>query len=195
MNKSFGVSLVAAATVAAANVAAEGLTFEDPQTTLSVFAGQMTDDGWETIVLKPSETEWIDSYLAAAVIGRDWTVWNPRLRFGIEGQLVKHWGEQDHVEISVPLTIRYRALDPWIPVQGASFGLGLSYASEVPQVEVDRKGDSQKWLAHWYAELEFGKPDWTVYPFLRLHHRSDGYVIADFDTGSNGVVFGLRYPF
>lgn len=191
---SLGVCL--AVSLGAANgAAAEAMSFEDPQWSFSVFAGQMANDGWETIVLDPTEIEWLDSNLAAAVIGRDWTLGNPRLRFGFEGQLVKHWGDQDHYEISVPLTVRYRALDPWIPLQGASFGLGLSWASEVPKIEVERKGESQQVLAHWYAEVEFGRPDWVVYPFLRLHHRSDGYVIADFDTGSNGVVFGLRYPF
>lgn len=176
-------------------VAAKELAFSDPQMAFSGFAGQMTDDGWETIVLSPQDTEWLDSHLGALILSKDWAFGDPRLRVGFEGQVVKHWGDQDHMEFNVPATIRYRALDPVIPVQGASFGLGLSYATEVPQVEVDRKGDSQRLLAHWYAEVEFGKPDWAVYPFLRLHHRSDGYVIADFDTGSNAVVFGIRAPF
>ncbi len=169
--------------------------FSDPRNSFSVFGGQMTNDGWETIVIRSGDTEWLDSNLAGAVIARDWTAFNPRLRFGIEGTVVKHWGQQDHVEFDVPLYVRYRALNPPVPVQGVAFGLGLSYAMEVPQVEVDRKGQSQKLIAHWFAELEFGKPDWVVYPFLRLHHRSDGYVLADFDTGSNAVVIGLRYPF
>ncbi len=174
---------------------ADGRFFEDGQTALAAFAGQLTDDGWETIVLDTGNITWIDSYVAALIVSRDWTALNPRLRFGVEGQAVVHTGEQDHLEVNVPLYIRYRALDPWVPVQGAAFGLGLSYATDVPEVEVERKGESQRLLAHWFAEVEFGRPNWTVYPFLRLHHRSDGYVIADFDTGSNAVVVGLRYPF
>lgn len=188
-------TLLTACLLLANTATAQGLSFSDPKSAVSLFGGQMTNDGWETIVLKPGQTEWIDSHLVGLVIERDWQIWNPRLRFGVEASLVKHWGAQDHLELNVPLYIRYRALDPWIPIQGASFGLGLSYASEVPQVEVDRKGESQELLAHWYAELELGKPNWAVYPFIRLHHRSDGYVLADFDTGSNAVVFGLRYPF
>lgn len=166
------------------------------QTSLSVFAGHMTNDGWETVVLRPSQIDWVDDRVLGLAVARDWAIQGTNLRFGVEGSLVKHTGPiQDHVEVNAPLTLRYRAPDPVIPVQGAAFGLGLSYAGDRPQVEVARKGDSQKLLAHWFAEVELGTPDWAVAPFVRLHHRSDGYIIAPFDTGSNAVVVGLRYRF
>lgn len=162
---------------------------------VSLFGGELTGDGWETIVHSPGETDYRSSWLAGVGVSHEWPIFDPRLSLGLEGQLVRHFGEQTHWEVNAPVVLRYRALAPALPLSGAAFGLGLSYASERPEIEADRKGQAQRMLAYWMAEIEFGKPGWAALPFIRLHHRSDGYFIADFDTGSNAVVFGLRHRF
>lgn len=169
--------------------------WEDRQQAVSVFGGQMTWNDYGTIAYKPGDVEWADSHFAGVAYSRDWEGPIPQIRLGFEAQLVTHWGINDHVALNLPATIRYRALDPWIPVQGAAFGLGFSFASEPPQIEIERKGKSQEVLPYWFMEIEFGTPDWRAVPFVRIHHRSDGYIFADYDTGSNGVAAGVRVPF
>ncbi len=162
---------------------------------VSGFAGRMTWGDYGTIAYSPQEIDWADSRFYGLAYSRDRATGWGGLRLGWEMQLVVHEGISDHVALNVPATVRYRVADPVVPFQGAAFGLGASFASETPRLEVERKGQSQRVLPYWFMELEFGKPSWRASPFLRIHHRSDGFVFAPFDTGSNAVAAGLRLSF
>ncbi|MGB0904096.1 MAG: hypothetical protein ACPGVJ_04285, partial [Mangrovicoccus sp.] len=93
-------------------IPARALEFSQPQTSLGVFAGTFTNDGWETIILTPGEIEWINSNLYGVSLARDWQTSLKGLRFGIEAQLIQHNGQQDHTEVNLPLFLRYRADSP-----------------------------------------------------------------------------------
>ncbi|WP_108257642.1 hypothetical protein [Mangrovicoccus ximenensis] len=162
---------------------------------LAAFGGRMTWGDYGTIAYEPGDIEWADERLWGLAWSRDRATAMGGLRLGWEAQLVVHEGVSDHVAVNIPATIRYRFADPVIPWQGAAFGLGVSVASAAPELEKQRKGRSQAVLPYWLMELEFGKPSWGFSPFLRIHHRSDGFVFAPFDTGSNAVVAGVRVPF
>ena len=163
---------------------------------VSLMAGRMTWDDYGTLAYAPQDIDWAPSRFVAGIYGRHWALTaRPRVRLGYEAAVLIHDGVNDHIELTLPAVIRYRALDPVVPWQGAAFGLGVSIASTPPELEIARKGQSQRAIPHWFMELEFGKPDWAVAPFLRIHHRSDGFIFADFDTGSNGVGLGLRWQF
>ncbi|WP_138470959.1 hypothetical protein [Poseidonocella sp. HB161398] len=162
---------------------------------LSAFAGRMTWGDYGTIAYAPGSIDWAESRLYGLAYSRDRALGGHGVRIGWEAQLVAHEGVSNHVAVNLPATIRYRAADPVLPWQGAAFGLGASFASEAPELEKERKGQSQQVLPYWFMELEFGKPSWEVAPFLRIHHRSDGFIFAPFDTGSNAVVLGLRHAF
>jgi len=54
----------------------------------------------------------------------------------------------------------------------AALGLGLSYATEVPEVEVEIEGASHQWLVCWVAEITAGPVNAPWVLALRLHHRS-----------------------
>jgi len=73
--------------------------------------------------------------------------------------------------------------------------LGLSYATDVPESEIDRGGDSTRTLVYWMAELEFYLPPDFLTLVFRLHHRSDGYGLFPEDSGTNAFLAGIRWRF
>ena len=169
---------------------APGQARSDGQWYASGVVGIMTEGTWYEIV-KPDVLTFADSYMVGGAIGRDRAIGTSRFRFGTEVQLLVHFGRQDHFELSVPLTLRY------VPrrnrrIRSVAAGVGLSYASKIPQVEIDRNGASQRLFVHWLAEMEFGLPDPDASLFFRMHHRSDGYGVFEVDAGSTGFLFGYR---
>lgn len=123
-------------------------------------------------------------------------------RLEVEGQLVRHWGLQEHWELNAVVAIRWMDF-PWdehLDTQVA-VGEGLSYASELPPLEPrgDLDGDeaTSRWLNYLMVEAEFMLPrtrTWAT--FVRVHHRSGIFgVFGDVEGGSNFVGLGVRYYF
>ena len=157
----------------------------------AVFGGVHVAQNWEEVFADPANIEWRDTVLLGAAYGRAWDTRFPTVSVGFELQALKHAGEQDHFEFNLPAFLRLRPPD-LVPVRSFGFGFGLSYATEVPQVEVLRKGESQQLLFYWAIEAEFGPKNGALSTFARLHHRSDGFGFFEADTGSNVFVVGLR---
>ncbi|WP_157598676.1 hypothetical protein [Tateyamaria omphalii] len=153
----------------------------------------MTEGSWHETV-NPKRLRFAGSHMVGVAVGADRAIGDSRFRFGAEAQLLGHFGRQDHFELSVPVVLRY-VPDTRSVVTSLAAGLGLSYASDVPQVEIDRNGASQRLFVHWMAEIEFDLPDPDLTTFLRLHHRSDGYGLFEVDAGSTGFVLGVRKRF
>jgi hypothetical protein len=162
---------------------------------LTLYTGKMTDDDWPKS-LTPS-VELVDSKLAALAwsqvflraTSQSWSLeW--------EANAVKHWGIQDHWEFNLAVGGRWHRF-PWNDKvrTSAAFVVGPSYATEVPQVEIDRGGESQKWLAFWYLELALAPPDSDWSGLVRLHHRSDVFGALGDATSSNALTAGVRYAF
>ncbi len=160
---------------------------------LTPFGGQMTDNVWEESIV-PGKTELVDSHLIGLALGRDFAS-RGAVDFGWEGQIVAHFGAQDHWEFNLPVYSRYHFPAHWRGLKSATFGLGLSYATKIPQVEIDRDGESTRLLFYWMGEIEFRLPVETMTMVFRLHHRSDGYGVFETDSGSNALVLGLRRNF
>jgi hypothetical protein len=154
--------------------------------------------GWEDIILDSAGTGFVDSYLLTAAISRQYAeAYDGALGFEAEGQIVRHFGDQTHWEFNaVPIMLRWNRF-PWSDrvASSAAFGLGLSYATETPPVEVALEGESREWLIYWVMELTAGPVDapWAV--SLRLHHRSVAYGLMGDDGGMNAVGLGLRVRF
>lgn len=165
----------------------------EPAWELTVFGGQMTDNVWEEAIL-PGQTELVDSYLIGCGVARDFAAWRA-FDFGIEGQAVAHFGAQDHLEFNVPFYARYSTPEGWRIFKSFTFGLGLSYATKVPQTEIDRDGQSTREMFYWMGEIEFHLPSDDYTMVFRLHHRSDGYGVFEENSGSNALVLGLRRKF
>lgn len=114
--------------------------------------------------------------------------------------LVKHSGQQRHVEWGALYLLRtpYAALGPVQLRAGA--GIGLSYAWGTPSYEDGPPGDPGRRykLQNFDAyELETGlaaSPQWAFVG--RVHHRSGAYgLIAPRNVGSNFLTVSLRYAF
>ncbi len=157
---------------------------------MSIFAGRQVSNVWEDVFLAPGDLDWRDSGIVGVAAGRDWPV-APNLSLGIEAQVVVHFGEQDHLELNLPVFLRYTP-ERLRPLRSLAFGLGPSYASEVPEIEVQTRGGSQRALLYWAIEAEFSSPSRQATIFTRLHHRSNGFGTIGEDGGSNVIVLGLR---
>lgn len=164
-----------------------------PRTSASVYVGQMTDNTWQDILFETDTVTTRDARVAGLSVSREWP-WPRFGSVGVEAALMRHSGEQNHWELSVPLYLRSLRPDPfWLP--SLAYGLGLSYATDVPESEIARRDASQRTLATWFIELEFGGRAARTRPYLRLHHRSDAFGLFPTDTGSNVLMLGLRRDF
>ncbi len=183
------VGLLTGALVAATPSFAEG------EWSIGAFGGQMTSNDWIRI-FDPASLDWENSYLYGLTLSYERPRADSRFTWGAELQLVQHTGLQDHNEINFPVTLRYTPDDSWFGVfDSFSYGIGLSLASDKPEIELNRKEDTAELLIYWMAELEFDTPLEQQDVFVRLHHRSDGYGLMEVDNGSNGIVFGFRQRF
>jgi hypothetical protein len=164
----------------------------------TVYFGRMTDvHSWHNIFLDPGQVGFVDANLFAGAISLTLARYlENALNIELEGQVVRYFGDQDNWEFNLPVAVRWGRF-PWNNTveTTAAFGLGPSYATEVPPVEVELDGDSKKLLAYWFVELTAGPPkaSWTT--VLRLHHRSGGFGALSKDGGSNSLALGLKFRF
>ena len=154
--------------------------------------------GWEDLLIDPVSGDYIDAYLVAGALSRGYASYRRgALHLEAEAQIVYNFGVQDHWEFNVvPVLARWQRF-PWNYriATSAAFGLGLSYATQVPPIEVALEGESNDWLIYWVAEITAGPPDgpWAV--SLRLHHRSVAYGLMGEEGGMNAMGVGIRYRF
>ena len=157
-----------------------------------------TQPGWEDLFLDTAGTEFTNSYLLVGALAHRYAQrYDGALAIEWEGQVVRHFGDQQHWEFNaVPILLRWQRF-PWSArvASSAAFGLGLSWATEMPGVEVELEGESHRTLVYWVMELTAGPPDadWAV--SLRLHHRSVGYGLMGDEGGMNAVGLGVRFGF
>jgi len=185
--------------LAATPLACAGANAPAPQWVGSLYAARISSEvGWEDILLDPIGARYVDAFLVAGALSRRYA----RLKDGAllleaEGQVVYNFGEQHHWEFNVvPIVARWQRFpwDDWLATS-AAFGLGLSYATELPEVEVEIEGQSEQLLIYWVAELTAGPLDapWAV--TLRMHHRSVAWGLMGEDGGMNAMGLGLRWRF
>ncbi|MGY6553886.1 MAG: hypothetical protein ACXIUM_05120 [Wenzhouxiangella sp.] len=163
---------------------------------LAVYGGQAAEERMLDI-LTGFDTGFRDAYLVALAPGMIVSE-HRRWRQELEGQVVKHFGDQGHWEFNAAWLARWmRFPRDGVVDTRAALGLGLSWASEIPPIEPRAKedeGESARFLGYVALELEFAPPggsDWSG--FARLHHRSDAFgLFHDQRGGSNFITLGLR---
>jgi hypothetical protein len=172
---------------------------EDRAWTATVYGARMSaETGWEDILLDPLEAQYVDVFLVAGALSRPYaSARDGALTFEAEGQVARYFGDQDHWEFNaVPITLRWHRF-PWSDrvATSAAFGLGVSYATELPPVEVAIEGESAQWLIYWMLEATAGRvgSPWSF--TLRMHHRSVAYGLMAEEGGMNAVGLGVRYRF
>ena len=162
---------------------------------LLIYAGKLSHDHWYES-FGPG-TDFIDSELAVIALSHTFhRAADLRDSYEIEAQIAQHSGLQDHNEFNLLAAYCWHLM-PWSSWLNSSvaFGLGLSYATELPSVEVAVKGESDQLMAYWHLELTLGPPksDWQA--MLRLHHRSTAFGLFGEEGGANALTLGVRYAF
>lgn len=185
-------SLLAAGSVVAAEE-------DDRRWSLTLYSATLVNaDLGEIITEFPAEGE--GSQLFALAVAREFATSGPHLRWEVEGQVVKHFGAQDHWEFNPLLVLRWITFpwDRWVDTSLAA-GLGVSYATEVPEVEVRRHPDtgSARFLSYVMIELSVGIPGAPAWSIVgRVHHRSGlGGLFSDVEGASNALGLGVKYRF
>ncbi len=165
----------------------------------TVYGARMSSEtGWEDILLDPVAAEYEDVFLAAGALSRRYAEYRAgALTLEAEGQVARYFGDQDHWELNaVPVTLRWHRF-PWSHriATSAAFGLGVSYATELPPVEVEIEGESARVLVYWVLEATAGPVNSPWAFSLRMHHRSVAWGLVADEGGMNAVGVGIRYEF
>jgi len=178
------------------SLAAAPAIAERPPYAVLGFAGALVDTPWEEVGafwawdFQPAYPVGV---AASARLARPL----PGLSLETEIQIVRHFGDQEHWEANLPV-MTARWLDfPWSERldTSAAFGLGLSFASEVPATEAALEGGSEQVLAYWMIAFDAGLPDRSWRLAARLHHRSTAFGTFGDEGGSNALVLGLKRLF
>jgi hypothetical protein len=140
-----------------------------------------------------------DYYLVALALAKKVASYE-KIDLEVEGQAVKHFYGQHHWEFNGLGAIRWLPF-PWDKHIDTSFaaGAGLSYATETPKFEEERRGEgqTQQVLSYLMLELTFSlpkNPNWSL--VTRVHHRSGAFGLFNGVTGgSNAWGLGIKYTF
>ena len=162
------------------------------------FGGVSLSSDYTETLSAPWDTESTDQGLSGLALAREiGRVFGRRLAFEVEGLYAYHFGDQSYHEGGAALYARWHAF-PWNDHLKTSFafGLGPSYVSSLPAIEVAR-GYSSKWLNQLNMELTFALPEYANNHLLvRLQHRSGVFgLINDVGDASTFLVVGYRRAF
>jgi hypothetical protein len=141
--------------------------------------------------------EFKDSYTAGLAVSYQFVDWGPHIRWELEGQMLKHFGEQEHVEFASTINARWITF-PWNRYLETSvaIGGGLSVTSEVPVLEKrdPNNSDAATLLHYLLIEAAIGLPNSNWSLVGRVHHRSGIFGLFS-HSGSNVLAIGVRYRF
>ena len=144
------------------------------------------------------QSEYENSYILALAVSKKVLSFRESLDIELEGQVVKHFKEQNHWEFNVLSVFR------WLPFfwdiyidTSLAIGVGLSYATKNPPIELTYLGPSPKLMGYLMVEFAFCLPDVPKYSFVvRIHHRSGANgLFGNRHDASNAFGFGIKYLF
>jgi hypothetical protein len=163
---------------------------------VTAFGGRMTDETWFDIFYQPANVSIAPVSLAGIGVSYRFARFFGGLNFGIEGQAVRYFGDQDNWDFNLPLVMRWDRF-PWNGrvFTSAAFGIGLSGATEVPKHEAVESEGSEQLMTYWMIELEAGPQDSKWSGIARLHHRSVAFGTFGESGGANSLVLGIRRKF
>jgi hypothetical protein len=170
---------------------------EEKLYSLNIYTGQMTTNSFGTLLIHCYDPDFKNSYLTAVTLARRIGSYKKMASFELEGQIVKHFNMQNHWEINALITARWEEF-PWDKYVDTSFafGLGGSYATAKPEIEILVEGNTSRFLVYFTYELALGLPEYPdVALIIRIHHRSGAWGLVADEGGSNTPCIGLKYRF
>jgi hypothetical protein len=163
-----------------------------PQWGATLFGARLTINSFGDTLF--GEATYEDCHLVGLGLSRKIGAYKDLIGFEVEGQAVKHFGDQDHEEFNALVIARWLPF-PWDRFLDTSFavGEGISYATADPALE----DKVQQWLNYILLELAFAAPSlprWEA--VIRVHHRSGVFGLYNgVRDASNALGVGIRYRF
>jgi hypothetical protein len=139
-----------------------------------------------------------DSYFTGLAVNRKMFPFWRYFTFELEGQVLKHYGKQEHWELDGLFLVR---LHPFILASSINIefavGWGLSYAIQTPVIEKENRDNTSQLMSYLAFEVAFTLPEYPEWTLVtRIHHRSGMFgTFNDTYGGSNFLALGLRYHF
>ena len=162
---------------------------------LTAYAGAHAQDDFNDVVtFQPSFED--NAYIGVVALGREFWHYKKYLSFELEGQVAKHFNKDTHWEFVGVLIGRWNYF-PWDKYVDTSVavGDGISYYTDVSEVEKDDDDDAQRALNYLLIEVALGLPEYPKWDLvLRLHHRSSVFGLVG-AGGSNFVCGGIKFGF
>jgi len=183
-----------------ANVSAEASDSENSESNykwfISIYGGPYTDENLAEMVTFNADYS-NSKYIFVVALAREIYQYRQWLSFEVEGQVGKHFGPRDDQwQFNGLMLGRWHAF-PWDKYidTSAAMGAGLSFNTEVSQIELDRDSHAQRLLGYLAFELTFGLPQYPRWDLmLRIHHRSGAKGIIG-ESVSNYLCAGLKFAF
>ncbi|MFO7495503.1 MAG: hypothetical protein R6X05_07710 [Desulfobacterales bacterium] len=163
--------------------------------TLLGYGALYTRDRLEDIFLLGHSLE--DSYLVALALNREFARTGKFLGWEGEGQVVRHFGDQDHFEFNALVVARWHHF-PWDRRLNTTLavGEGLSWATETPELEKKNHSHATQLLNYLMFELTLAPPGSRWYWSGRIHHRSGVFGLFDGVHGASDFIgMGVGYRF
>ena len=163
---------------------------------LTVDVGTLVQNNMDEIVLK-QEASTDSNYLVILALARD--IYKSKKWIGVEleGQIDKHFGDDNDQWEFVGLAVGRWYPFPWDRYIDTSFGAGagLSYYTEISKTELAKNDEAQNLLLSLMLDLTFGLPRYPKWNLdFRLHHRSGANSTIG-ESGSNYLCGGVRMNF
>jgi len=163
---------------------------------ITLYSGRLTNSPLDGTAIGDFYFE--DAYFIDLGLSRRIYTFQDYFNIEIEGQIAKHFGDQDNGEFCLIAYLRW-LLFPWNKHLNTSFaaGAGLSYATSVPAIEAKHYEKTSQFLGALMFEFAFSLPhvpQWSL--VTGIHHRSGaGGVFNGVQGASNAWVIGTRYSF
>jgi hypothetical protein len=164
---------------------------------LNLYTGRMTSNHWDDFLFDVDDLNFKDSYLIVIALARRIGKYQDKASFEIEGQIAKHFNFQTHWELNALAISRWEKFwwDDTLDTSVA-LGLGLSFATDEPELEVERDGVTNRFLLYWMLELALGLPEYPhVAVITRIHHRFNAFGLISDGGGSYALTLGLKWRF
>jgi hypothetical protein len=191
----FPVVLISLLFFSMANAFAGDAANENHKWFLTVYGGPSAQPDLEHVLMFDMDFE-DDTYIAVAALAREFWRYDKWISFEVEGQVGKYFGQEHQWQFTGLIIGRWN-LFPWDKYVDTSFavGDGLSYNTEISEIEKEDDENAGKWLNYLLFEVTLGLPKYPRWDFAyRIHHRSS--IRERIGAGaSNFVTFGVKYNF
>ncbi len=163
---------------------------------ITLYSGRLTDTKLSSTATFNFEFE--NAYFIDLGLSRRLYTFQNYFDIEIEGQIARHFGDQDNWEFDLVAYFRW-LLFPWNEYLNTSFaaGAGLSYATSVPAIEAKLYEETARLLGALMFEFAFSLPQVPQWSLVTgIHHRSGaGGAFSGVQGASNAWVIGIRYTF